>query len=63
MELEIIGCPECQATAEVESWPGATRGKFAEHVRIRCVRKHWFLLPRGLLEAMQARQGAALSEG
>ena len=63
MELEIIGCPECQAPAEVETWPAATGGRFAEHVRVRCARKHWFLLPRRLLDAMAARQGAALSEG
>jgi hypothetical protein len=48
--MEIVDCPECAAPAEVESRSTleSTCGP-VEHVKIRCVRKHWFLLPRGLL--------------
>jgi hypothetical protein len=64
VELEIIGCPECQAPAEVEVWAGiGAAGSRAEHVRIRCVRRHWFLLPRHLVMDVDSRQEAELSEG
>ncbi|WP_426564349.1 hypothetical protein ACPPVT_00280 [Angustibacter sp. McL0619] len=44
-ELELIGCPECGAPAEVEwrATAGSTSGP-AEHLKIRCVNRHWFLM-------------------
>jgi hypothetical protein len=48
--VEIVDCPECGAPAEIESWStmGSTCGP-VEHLKARCVRKHWYLLPRDLL--------------
>ena len=42
----LAGCPECAAPAEVEHMAtlASTSGRMA-HVRVRCVRRHWFLLP------------------
>ncbi len=41
----LAGCPECGYPAEVEHMAtlGSTHGP-AVHVRVRCVRRHWFLL-------------------
>jgi hypothetical protein len=54
-ELEIIGCPECDAPAEVLTWVSVSdSGGVVEHVRVRCVQRHWFLLPRDLLPGAAA---------
>lgn len=43
--LELVGCPECQTTAEIvdrfvlESTDGPV-----EHVKVRCARGHWFMM-------------------
>jgi len=44
-EWELVGCPECGAPAEVVDrfQLGSTSGA-AGHVKIRCVRRHWFLM-------------------
>jgi hypothetical protein len=44
--LEIVGCPQCAAPAEVvERFVlGGTAGP-VEHVTVRCVLRHWFALP------------------
>jgi hypothetical protein len=44
--MELTLCPECESPAEIEQrhvlestdWP-------IEHVKIRCVSRHWFFLP------------------
>ena len=43
--LRMTGCPECGAPAEVlaEGRVGSTSGPVAM-VRVRCVRRHWFLM-------------------
>ncbi|MGY2703018.1 MULTISPECIES: hypothetical protein [unclassified Nocardioides] len=44
--VDLTSCPECGGAAEVE-WRTvleSTDGP-VEHARIRCVRRHWFLLP------------------
>lgn len=44
--LELLSCPECHAPAEVE-WRDvvdSTDGP-VEHVKIRCLHGHWFLMP------------------
>lgn len=45
-EGDLVGCPECGSPAIVE-WTdsmASTSGPI-EHLKIRCVRKHWYLLP------------------
>jgi hypothetical protein len=41
-ELDLLGCPSCGAAAQVTE-------RFLlgglEHVRVRCVRRHWYLMP------------------
>ena len=46
MALEIISCPECGLAAEVtrRDWLDSTAGP-VEHVYLRCVQRHWFLMP------------------
>lgn len=49
-EREYVACPECGLPAEVE-WRtsvGSTGGPM-EHLKIRCVDRHWFLLPAHLV--------------
>jgi hypothetical protein len=49
--MDLTNCPECGELAEVE-WRAAmesTDGPI-EHAKIRCVQKHWFLLPVASLE-------------
>ena len=52
VHLRLVGCPECGAPAEVE-WAdevGSTSGPL-ELVKIRCLERHWFLMPSaGLAE-------------
>jgi hypothetical protein len=49
--MDMTLCPECGALAEVlwrdvmESTDGPV-----EHAKVRCVRRHWFLLPVAHLE-------------
>jgi hypothetical protein len=45
--LETVPCPECGAPAEVvtEGWSESTHGP-VEHVRIWCIRWHFFFMPR-----------------
>jgi hypothetical protein len=43
---DTTACPECGELAEVE-WRAvleSTDGP-VEHAKVRCVRRHWFLLP------------------
>jgi len=44
--MDMTNCPECGEIAEVE-WRAvleSTDGPI-EHVRIKCVQRHWFLMP------------------
>ena len=54
--LDLVGCPECEAPAEVVDrfeLPG-TSGP-VDHVTIRCVRRHWFtMLAESLVTAGSA---------
>ena len=53
--MDATTCPECGTLAEVE-WRAvleSTDGPI-EHAKVRCVQKHWFLLPVAALTA--ARQ-------
>jgi len=45
-EGDFVACPECGSPAIVE-WAdsmASTSGPI-EHLKIRCVQKHWYLLP------------------
>jgi hypothetical protein len=42
----FVHCPHCGAVASTE-WT-ATLGR-VQHVKVRCVHRHWFLLPADLL--------------
>jgi hypothetical protein len=46
-ELETVQCPECGAPAELvsEGWSESTHGP-VEHVRIWCIRRHFYFMPR-----------------
>ena len=49
--MDLITCPECGHLAEVE-WRDvldSTDGP-VEHARIRCIQRHWFLMPVERLE-------------
>jgi hypothetical protein len=45
-ELDLVVCPECAAPAEVVDRFAvpSTHGP-VEHVKVRCLSRHWFLLP------------------
>lgn len=46
MPPEIVPCPECGHAAEVvdRDFLPSTEGPI-EHVRVRCVQRHWFFMP------------------
>lgn len=48
MPIEWTTCPDpaCRLPAEIE-WRDKARGTagFVEMVKVRCVQRHWFLLP------------------
>jgi hypothetical protein len=50
-ELDLVVCPECALPAEVLD-------RFAlgslEHVKIRCLARHWFLMPVTMLPGLLA---------
>ena len=49
-DLELVSCPECGHPAEVE-WRdpiGVTDGD--AYLKIRCVSRHWFLMPSDRLD-------------
>jgi len=51
--LTLVACPDCGATAEVE-WQSTLNGCPGPVVlaKIRCLNRHWFLMPRdGLVTA------------
>jgi hypothetical protein len=44
-ELDTAGCPECGAPAEVvDRFELASTAGPAEHVKVMCVRRHWFVM-------------------
>jgi hypothetical protein len=53
--VEIVSCPTCAAPAEIEE-RGALVGTDGpvQHVKVTCVRRHWFLMPRDMLEPVAA---------
>jgi hypothetical protein len=55
-EWTTVACPECGAQAEIEARAQlATTGGWIEHLKIRCLFRHWFLLPADLMYASSQR--------
>ncbi|SOD98748.1 hypothetical protein [Blastococcus haudaquaticus] len=51
--MELTACPECCAPAEIE-WRlpvDSTHGP-VDHVKVYCVRRHWFLMPSEEIAAL-----------
>ena len=48
--MDATTCPECGAPAEItrRSALESTDGP-VEHVKLQCVRRHWFLMPTAML--------------
>ncbi len=48
--LRLVACPDCGSTAEVEwqSTQDSTQG-LVVLMKIRCLNRHWFLMPRDSL--------------
>lgn len=40
--IELVSCPECGNVATIE-W--ASRLSGVPHVKVRCLERHWFLMP------------------
>jgi hypothetical protein len=49
-EWTTVACPECGAQAEIEDRSQvAATGGWVELLKIRCLFRHWFLLPAELM--------------
>lgn len=57
--MDLTTCPECKAPAEVQRRVviGGTSGPL-EHVKLMCVRRHWFFMPVFLLESALEQRAA-----
>lgn len=54
--MELTGCPECGQVAEVELRQDVPAGsEDVALVKLRCVQRHWFLMPAGRLVAPDGR--------
>jgi hypothetical protein len=62
--IDLTTCPECGGAAEVEDRSAlfSTDGPM-EHVRLRCIRRHWFLMPVALLPGAAAEPALAPDRG
>jgi hypothetical protein len=51
MRTQLLPCPQCGNVAELD-WRARRhgRGPGRELVKIRCVRRHWYLMPADQLE-------------
>ncbi len=47
--MEIVDCPTCGAPAEAQSWSFGGSAGPVPHVKLLCVRRHWYLMPRDML--------------
>lgn len=49
--LDLTSCPTCGAAAEVP-WRAVARSTDGpiEHVKVLCVRRHWYLMPAATLQ-------------
>ncbi|MFC4948981.1 hypothetical protein [Pseudonocardia sp. GCM10023141] len=45
-DFDVVGCPECGGPAEiVDRMVLASTSGPVDHVKVRCLHRHWFLLP------------------
>jgi hypothetical protein len=53
--MQLTRCPECDGPAEIERREvlESTAGPM-EHVKIRCVRRHWCYVPVACLDGVRA---------
>lgn len=52
--MDTTTCPECGAPAEITFRTALeSTGGPMEHVKLQCVRRHWFLMPTALLATRQ----------
>ncbi|GAA1477761.1 hypothetical protein GCM10009623_22070 [Nocardioides aestuarii] len=60
MSLDIVSCPECGLVAEVtrRDWLASTAGP-VEHVHVRCVQRHWFVMPAEGVTCAEAEPSSA----
>jgi hypothetical protein len=48
--MDTTTCPECGAPAEITFRTALeSTGGPMEHVKLQCVRRHWFLMPTAML--------------
>ena len=46
LELDLVVCPDCTAPAEVvDRFALPSTGGDVAHVKLRCLNRHWYLLP------------------
>lgn len=61
--MDTTHCPECGMLAEVE-WRAvleSTDGPI-EHAKVRCLQRHWFLLPIAALAELEQPRGVGSRE-
>ena len=57
-ELELVGCPECDAPAEVvDRFELPSTSGPVEHVKVRCLHRHWFTMAAANLTAQAPAAG------
>jgi hypothetical protein len=53
MRTQLLPCPQCDGVAEVD-WQARrhsnSRSRAGHLVKIRCIRRHWFLMPSDQLD-------------
>ena len=63
-ELEIVGCPECGAPAEiVDRFELASTNGPVEHVKVLCIQRHWFTVAVTQMAQRPARPATGKEHG
>jgi len=62
--LEIVGCPECGAPAEiVDRFELASTNGPVEHVKVLCIQRHWFTVAVTQMAQRPARPATGKEQG
>ena len=62
--LEIIGCPECGAPAEiVDRFELASTDGPVEHVKVLCLHRHWFTVTVDQRASLQTHPTTGKEQG